>query len=58
MQNITVWSNVLAFSLVIATLGLELNAAAGHDSSSQHVAVKLLLSAEEEERICFEIFAT
>ena len=41
-----VWPNVLAFSLVVTSLRLELYPSAGHDSGSQAVAVKLLLLAE------------
>merc|ERR1711892_383638 len=41
-------SNSLAFSLVITTFGLELNATTGHDTSSQHVTVKLLLLCESK----------
>merc|ERR1719175_496073 len=41
-------SNTLAFSLVISTLGLEFYAAKGHDSSSQHVAIKLLLLSKSK----------
>merc|ERR1719150_1134942 len=43
-----VGSNLLALSLVITTLGLELNTTEGHDSSCQHVAVPLLLLAESK----------
>ena len=38
----------LTTCLVVTTLGLELNATAGHDTGGQHVAVELLLSAEAE----------
>ena len=48
MKNITVCCDILALSLVVATLRLELDAATGHDSSSQHVAVKLLFSREAQ----------
>merc|ERR1719310_1419859 len=43
-----VGSNLLALGPVITTLGLELNTTEGHDSSSQHVAVPLLLLAESK----------
>merc|ERR1719357_2136147 len=46
---IGVWAYELAFSLVVATLGLELNATTGHDGSGQHVAVKLLLGSKAED---------
>ena len=49
-------SNLLALGLVVATLGLEFNASVAHNACRQHVAVKLLLSAEKEEKICFETF--
>ena len=39
----SVRTNLLALSLVITTLGLELHTTKGHDSSSQHVAIPLLL---------------
>ena len=39
-------ANLLTLSLVITPLGLELNTTTGHDSSSQHVAIKLLLVRE------------
>merc|ERR1719232_1397206 len=45
---ISVRSNLLTLSLVITTLGLELNTAKGHNSSGQHVAVKLLLLRESK----------
>ena len=38
--------NVFTFCLVVATLRLELNSSASHDTGGQHVAVKLLLGAE------------
>jgi len=41
-------SNSLAFSLVISTLGFEFNTAKGHDSSSQHVAIKLFLFSKSK----------
>ena len=37
---------VFTFCLIVTTLRLELNSSAGHDTSSQHVAVKLLFLAE------------
>ena len=39
-------TNGLAFSLVVATLGDELDATAAHDAGSEHVAVELLLRRE------------
>ena len=48
MKKRTVRSDVLAFSLVVAALGLELNATAGHDGGGQHVTVELLLRAEAQ----------
>ena len=48
MKKRTVRSDVLAFSLVVTALGLELNATAGHDGGGQHVAVELLLRAEAQ----------
>merc|ERR1719323_1571537 len=41
-------SNLLTLSLVITTLGLELNTTEGHDSSSEHVAVPLLLLSKSK----------
>ena len=38
--------NVLTFCLIVAALCLELNSATGHDTSSQHVTVKLLLGGK------------
>merc|ERR1719166_897383 len=43
-----VGTDLLALGLVVTTLGLELHATAGHDSSGQHVAVELLLLGEPE----------
>ena len=43
------FGNVFALSLVVTTLGLELNSSAGHDTSSQHVTVKLLLGGETKD---------
>ena len=39
-------TNCLALSLVVATLGDELDATAAHDAGSEHVAVELLLRRE------------
>ena len=36
------FGNVLTFCLIVASLCLELNSSTGHDTSSQHVTVKLL----------------
>merc|ERR1719232_1984551 len=41
-------SNLLALSLVITTLGLELHTTTGHDRGSEHVAVILLRLRESE----------
>ena len=41
--------NVFTFCLIVTTLGLELNASAGHDTSSQHVTVKLLLRGKTKD---------
>ena len=41
--------NVFTFCLIVTTLGLELNASAGHDTSSQHVTVKLLLHGKTKD---------
>merc|ERR1719282_32764 len=43
LARVGVRSNLLTLSLVITTLGLELNTTEGHDSSSEHVAIILLL---------------
>merc|ERR1719150_209835 len=48
LAGVGVGTHLLALGLVIATLGLELNATEGHDTSSQHVAVPLLLFAESK----------
>jgi len=45
---VSVRSNLFTLSLVITTLGLELNTTESHDSSSQHVAVKLLLLSKSK----------
>merc|ERR1711899_31185 len=42
-------SDGLALSLVVTTLGLELNATVAHNAGSQHVAVELLLGAEAKD---------
>merc|ERR1719317_1566779 len=43
-----VWANKLALSLIITTLGLEFNSSEGHDTSCEHVAVKLFLLRETQ----------
>ena len=43
LSSVGVRSKLLTLSLVIATLGLELDSTARHDSSREHVAFKLLL---------------
>ena len=43
-----VWAHIFTLRLVITTLGLEFYTAKGHDTSSQHVAVKLLLFSEAQ----------
>ena len=53
MKNITVCCDILALSLVVATLGLELDAAVAHDAGRQHVAIELLFSAEQENIFSF-----
>merc|ERR1711899_147185 len=42
-------SDGLALSLVVTTLGLELNATVAHNAGSQHVAVELLFGAEAKD---------
>ena len=41
--------NVFTFCLIVTTLRLELNSSAGHDTSSQHVAVELLLRSKAKD---------
>merc|ERR1719397_701362 len=48
LARVAVRPNVLALSLVITSLGLELYSSAGHDSGSQGVAVILLLLAKAQ----------
>ena len=43
------FGNVFTFCLIVTTLGLELNSSAGHDTSSQHVTVKLLLFSKAKD---------
>ena len=40
------FGNVLTFCLIVASLCLELNSSTGHDTSSQHVTVKLFFRAK------------
>merc|ERR1719210_3023867 len=44
----SVRTNELALSLVVTTLGLELDSTTGHHTGGQHVAVKLLLVGESK----------
>ena len=44
--------NVLTFSLIVTTLGLELNSSAGHDTSRQYVTIKLFLFSEAKDVEC------
>ena len=43
------FGNVLTFCLIVTSLCLELNSSTGHDASSQHVTVKLLLGGKAKD---------
>ena len=43
------FGDVLTLCLIVTTLGLELNSSTGHDTSGQHVTVKLLFGGKAED---------